>query len=173
MINEWWIGRNVNGIGLDLFASRDFGHPPPPKKKQRKTTENVNQASQCPDWDSSWAHPEYMSDALLTASWKGTKPNPRSRDYFETCLCFRAVRDKMTAFNSCFHHGYLWERHFSYCGGGGGTGDLSLQEGRYIYIPVSFRRRGIPDLVVMETRVVVTNEKTGIAEKGGNRLTIV
>jgi hypothetical protein len=76
----------------------------------------------------------------------------------------------MNVFNSCFHHGYLWERHCSYCGGGS-TGDLLQHEGRYI--SVSFRHRGIPDFVVMETGVVLTNGKSGIVEKGGNRLTIV
>jgi len=76
----------------------------------------------------------------------------------------------MKVFNSCFHHGYLWGRHCSCCGGGS-TVDLLQQEGRYT--PVSFRHRGIPDLVVMETGVAVTNGKSGIVEKGGNRLTIV
>lgn len=48
---------------------------------------------------------------------------------------------------------------------------LHTKEG--MYIRVSFRRHEIPELVVMETGVVVANGKTGIVEKGGNRPTIV
>lgn len=63
------------------------------------------------------------------------KPSPEREDHLKPCLYLRAVTDKMTAFNSCFHRGCLWVRHRSCCCGGGSKGDLSPPEGRCMPYP--------------------------------------